>query len=122
MTELNSGPGQDFDEFLQAMDGLRLLHLGHKDADCDALASAYAMSCVLPGDVGFAKGLKTSAQDLAEWLEFSPLSTRIPRPTTLPSYTTPIPRLFWAWPYPRLMLCSITTCREATATAIFTIN
>ena len=62
----------DFGEFLHVMDGQRLLHLGQKDADCDALASAYAMSCVLPGDVGFAQGLKTSAQDLAAWLECAP--------------------------------------------------
>jgi phosphoesterase RecJ-like protein len=58
----------DFAKFLQAMQGKRLLHLGHKDADCDALGSAYAMSCILPGDVGFAEGLKDSAQELADWL------------------------------------------------------
>jgi phosphoesterase RecJ-like protein len=63
----------DFPAFLEAMRGRRLLHLGHKDADCDALGSAYALSCVLPGDVGFAQGLKVSAQDLAEWLSFSPV-------------------------------------------------
>jgi nanoRNase/pAp phosphatase (c-di-AMP/oligoRNAs hydrolase) len=48
------------------MRGKRLLHLGHKDADCDALGSAFAMSRFLPGDVGFAEGLKTPAQDLAD--------------------------------------------------------
>ena len=55
------------------MRGRRLLHLGHKDADCDALGSAYASSCLLPGDLGFAQGLKTSALDLAEWLGLTPL-------------------------------------------------
>jgi len=55
--------------FLDAMRGKRLLHLGHKYADCDALGSAYAMSRVLPGDVGFAGGMKVQAQALAEWLE-----------------------------------------------------
>jgi len=58
----------DFLAFLEAMRGRRLLHLGHKDADCDALGSAYALSCLLPGDVGFVHGLKTSARDLAEWI------------------------------------------------------
>jgi len=73
MRELDPVHAQGFREFLQAMEGLRLLYVGHKDADCDALASAYTMSCLLPGDVGFAQGLKTSAHDLAEWLECSPL-------------------------------------------------
>jgi nanoRNase/pAp phosphatase (c-di-AMP/oligoRNAs hydrolase) len=73
MRELDSAHVSDFGAFLQAMEGQSLLHLGHKDADCDALASAYAMSCLLPGDVGFAQGLKTSAQDLARWLDFCPL-------------------------------------------------
>ena len=36
----------DFPAFLNAMTGLRLLHMGHRDADCDALGSAYAMSRV----------------------------------------------------------------------------
>jgi nanoRNase/pAp phosphatase (c-di-AMP/oligoRNAs hydrolase) len=54
--------------FLEAMRGKRLLHLGHKDADCDALGSAFALSCLLPGDVGFARGVKASAHDLAQWL------------------------------------------------------
>ncbi len=63
----------DFSAFLAALRGRRLLHLGHKDADCDALGSAYAMSCVLPGDVGCAQGLKVSAWDLAAWLGLSPL-------------------------------------------------
>ena len=58
----------DFLAFQQAVEGKRLLHLGHKDADCDALGSAYAMSRVMPGAVGFAGELKTSAQDLANWL------------------------------------------------------
>jgi len=56
------------DLFLDAMRGRRLLHLGHKGADCDAVGSAFAMSCLLPGDVGFAEGLKGPAQDLAVWL------------------------------------------------------
>ncbi|MBN1642229.1 MAG: DHH family phosphoesterase [Anaerolineae bacterium] len=63
----------DFCAFVDAMAGLRLLHVGHRDADCDALGSAYAMSRVLPGDVGFAQGLKTSARDLAAWLGLSPI-------------------------------------------------
>ena len=59
----------NFPAFLAAMRGRRLLHLGHKHADCDALGSAYAMSQVLPGDVGFHCGMKVQAQALAEWLE-----------------------------------------------------
>jgi nanoRNase/pAp phosphatase (c-di-AMP/oligoRNAs hydrolase) len=55
------------------MRGRRVLHLGHKDADCDALGSAYSLSCILPGDVGFPGGLKTSARDLAQWLELEPV-------------------------------------------------
>jgi RimJ/RimL family protein N-acetyltransferase len=63
----------DFPAFLEAMHGRCLLHVGHKDADCDALGSAYAMSRLLPGDVGFAQGIKASARDLAEWLELTPV-------------------------------------------------
>ena len=74
MRGLDSAHFGDFGAFLRAMEGLKLLHLGHKDADCDALGSAYAMSCLLPGDVGFALGLKTSAQDLARWLEVRPIT------------------------------------------------
>jgi nanoRNase/pAp phosphatase (c-di-AMP/oligoRNAs hydrolase) len=59
----------DFPAFLDAMHGKRLLHMGHKHADCDALGSAYAMSRILPGDVGFACGMKVQAWALAEWLE-----------------------------------------------------
>jgi hypothetical protein len=59
----------EFPAFLAAMRGKRLLHLGHKHADCDALGSAYAMSRLLPGDLGFALELKVSAQSLAKWLE-----------------------------------------------------
>jgi hypothetical protein len=59
----------DFPSFLEAMRSKRLLHVGHKDADCDALGSAYAMSRVLPGDVGFAHGMKIHTQALAEWLD-----------------------------------------------------
>jgi len=63
----------EFPAFLEAMHGRRLLHVGHKDADCDALGSAYAMSRLLPGDVGFAQGIKASARDLAEWLGLTPV-------------------------------------------------
>lgn len=63
----------DFVAFLRDMRGKRLLYLGHRDADCDALGSAYALSRVLPGDVGCAQGLKASARDLAAWLGLSPL-------------------------------------------------
>jgi len=63
----------DFAAFRRAMQGKRLLYLGHRDADCDALGSAYALSRVLPGDVGFAEGLKASARDLAAWLGLEPL-------------------------------------------------
>jgi nanoRNase/pAp phosphatase (c-di-AMP/oligoRNAs hydrolase) len=66
-------PRTDFAAFLREMTGHRLLHMGHLDADCDALGSAYALSCMLPGDVGFAQGLKTSARDLAAWLGLRPL-------------------------------------------------
>jgi len=65
--------GSDFAAFLRAMRGKRLLYLGHRDADCDALGSAYALSRALPGEVGFAEGLKTSARDLAAWLGMEPL-------------------------------------------------
>ena len=56
----------NFGQFIEAMRGKKLLHLGHKDADSDALGSAYTLSRFLPGDVGFADGLKTPAQDLAD--------------------------------------------------------
>ena len=59
----------DFTAFLTAMRGKRLLHIGHKHADCDALGSAYAMSRLLPGDLGFALNLKVQAQTLAAWLD-----------------------------------------------------
>jgi phosphoesterase RecJ-like protein len=62
-----------FPTFLADMHGKNLLHLGHKEADCDALGSAYALSCLLPGDLGFTGGLKPSVQDLAEWLGISAL-------------------------------------------------
>jgi nanoRNase/pAp phosphatase (c-di-AMP/oligoRNAs hydrolase) len=55
-------------EFISAMKDKRLLHLGHIDADCDAFASAYALSRLLPGDIGFALSVKSSTSDLAEWL------------------------------------------------------
>jgi len=58
----------DFSAFLAAMRGKRLLHIGHKHADCDALGSAYAMSRLLPGDLGFALELKVQAQSVAKWL------------------------------------------------------
>jgi hypothetical protein len=79
MRQLDATHISDFGAFLQAMEGLKLLHLGHRDADCDALACAYGMSCLLPGDVGFAQGLKTSAQDLARWLDICPLIDPDPR-------------------------------------------
>lgn len=59
----------NFPAFLIAMRGKRLLHIGHQHADCDALGSAYAMSRILPGDVGFAGGMKIHAQALADFLE-----------------------------------------------------
>ncbi|MFN2234078.1 MAG: DHH family phosphoesterase [Anaerolineales bacterium] len=59
----------DFEAFLAAMSGKSLLHIGHKDADCDALGSAYAMSRLLPGDIGFALELKAQAQSVATWLD-----------------------------------------------------
>lgn len=61
----------DFATFLRDMRGKRLLYLGHRDADCDALGSAYALSRTLPGDVGCAQGLKASARDLTAWLGLS---------------------------------------------------
>ena len=63
----------DFAGFLHQIQGKRLLHLAHRDADCDALGSAYAMSRVLPGAVGFAGEMKDSAQDLANWLGLKPV-------------------------------------------------
>jgi nanoRNase/pAp phosphatase (c-di-AMP/oligoRNAs hydrolase) len=62
----------DFLAFLEAMRGRRLLHLGHRGADPDALGSAYAMSCILPGDVGCARGVGSAARDLADWLGITP--------------------------------------------------
>ncbi len=62
------GDTSSFPGFMEAMRGRKLLHLGHKDADCDALGSAFALSCLLPGDIGFARGVKATAHDLAEWL------------------------------------------------------
>jgi nanoRNase/pAp phosphatase (c-di-AMP/oligoRNAs hydrolase) len=59
----------DFPAFLKAMKGKRLLHIGHKHADCDALGSAYAMSRLLPGDLGSALELKTQAHSVAKWLD-----------------------------------------------------
>ena len=59
----------DFKAFLATMSGKRLLHIGHKHADCDALGSAYAMSRLLPGDIGFALDLKVQAQSVASWLD-----------------------------------------------------
>jgi nanoRNase/pAp phosphatase (c-di-AMP/oligoRNAs hydrolase) len=61
----------DFPAFLVAMRGKRLLHIGHKHADCDALGSAYALSRLLPGDVGFALDLKVQAQSVAKWLDLT---------------------------------------------------
>jgi len=68
-----------FPAFLEAMQGRRVLHLGHLDADCDSLASAYSLSRLAPGDIGFARGLKVSAQELATWLGIQPLID--PNPT-----------------------------------------
>lgn len=61
-------PVARFRYFLEWVRGRRILHLGHQDADCDAVGSVFALSRVIPGDVGFARGLKTSAQDLADGL------------------------------------------------------
>jgi phosphoesterase RecJ-like protein len=69
----------EFNTFLKSLAGRRLLHLGHKDADCDALGAAYAMSLVLPGALGFARGLKTTARDLARHLEIRPIIDPDPR-------------------------------------------
>jgi nanoRNase/pAp phosphatase (c-di-AMP/oligoRNAs hydrolase) len=63
----------DFPAFLEAMRGRRLIHAGHRDADPDALGSAYAMSCLLPGDIGCAQGIRGAARDLADWLGIEPL-------------------------------------------------
>ena len=63
----------DFTPFVNAMRGRTLLHVGHRDADCDAVAAAYAMNSILPGDIGFAQGLKASAQALVDWLRISPV-------------------------------------------------
>ena len=61
-------PVEKFYYFLDWVRGRNVLHLTHQDADCDAIGSAFALSQVIPGDVGFARGLKTSAQDLADGL------------------------------------------------------
>ena len=61
-------PDDDFMTFLWAHRGRRILYLVHRQADCDAIGSAYAMSTVLPGDVGCFQGIKTSGADLASSL------------------------------------------------------
>lgn len=61
-------PVEQFKWFLEWVRGRKLLHLTHQDADCDAIGSAFALSQVIPGDIGFARSLKTSAQDLADGL------------------------------------------------------
>jgi len=63
----------DFQKFVDSIKGQNILHLGHRDADCDALGSAYALSRIIPGDIGFIDGMKTSAHDLAEWLDIHPV-------------------------------------------------
>ncbi len=45
-----------------------MLYLMHRDADCDALGAAFALSTHLPGTLGVNGGLKTSALDLVESL------------------------------------------------------
>ena len=64
-------PLEQFRYFLDWARGRNILHLTHQDADCDAIGSAFALSQVIPGDLGFARGLKTSAQDLAEGLSLT---------------------------------------------------
>jgi c-di-AMP phosphodiesterase-like protein len=39
LNDMSSFPG-----FMEAMRGKKLLHLGQKDADCDALGSAFALT------------------------------------------------------------------------------
>ena len=69
-----SNSSASFVDLIASLAGKRVLHMGHSDADCDALGSAYALSCILPGELYFAKGLKVSAQDLADWLGIQPLT------------------------------------------------
>lgn len=69
----------DFSDFLEVMRGKRLLHIGHREADCDALGSAYALNRLLPGELGFARGLKNSAYDLADWLGITILDDPVPQ-------------------------------------------
>jgi bifunctional oligoribonuclease and PAP phosphatase NrnA len=64
-------PQDDFMTFLSAHRGRRVLYLAHRQADCDAIGSAYAMSTVLPGDVGCFQGIKTSGADLASTLNLT---------------------------------------------------
>ena len=64
-------PNDDFMTFLAAHRGRRLLYLAHRQADCDAIGSAYALSTVLPGDVGCYQGMKTSGADLAATLNLN---------------------------------------------------
>lgn len=56
--------------FVSAHRGKRILHLGHFNADCDAIGSAWAMACVLGGDVGCAAEANVAASDLAYGLGF----------------------------------------------------
>jgi nanoRNase/pAp phosphatase (c-di-AMP/oligoRNAs hydrolase) len=57
-----------FADFVSNLEGQHILHLMHRDADCDALGSAYCLSTLIPGTLGVFGDLKTSARDLAETL------------------------------------------------------
>ena len=66
-------PQDDFMTFLAAHRGRRILYLAHRQADCDAIGSAYAMSTVLAGAVGCFQSIKTSGADLASSLNLTVL-------------------------------------------------
>ena len=44
-------PDDDFMTFLTAHRGRRILYLAHRQADFDAIGSAYALSTALPGAI-----------------------------------------------------------------------
>ena len=50
-----------FAQFITNLQGRQVLHLMHRDADCDTLGSAYALSTLIPGTLGVYGDLKTSA-------------------------------------------------------------
>jgi len=90
----NTNQYTDFQKFMKRIEGCDILHLGHRDADCDASGSAYALSRIIPGDIGFSDGMKVSAEDLADWLNIQPIINPNPKKYDFTIiYDTPFPTL-----------------------------